>query len=147
MAKRMTTARKTTTTARRAPSRTAAAASGLGEEDAVVANADASTDTAPDAGATTLRKKELIERVVAASGMKKKDVKPVVEAMLSVLGEALSDGEALNLPPMGKVIINRRKDLPNGEVLITRIRRNKAPQGAAAAVANETSDEDETADD
>ena len=74
--------------------------------------------------APSLRKKELIDRVVAASGMKKKDVKPVVEATLAVLGQALSDEEPMNLQPLGKVIINRRKELANGEVLITRIRRS-----------------------
>ena len=70
-----------------------------------------------------LRKKELIDRVVTQSGMKKKDVKPVVEAMLAVLGEALSKQEKMNLQPFGRLIVNRRKELENGEVLITRIRR------------------------
>ena len=81
----------------------------------------------PDApGIPELRKKELIDRVVAASGMKKRDVKPVVEAMLSVLGDALSKGEALNLQPFGKAKVTRQKPLDNGEVITTRLRRNHA---------------------
>lgn len=53
-----------------------------------------------------LKKKELIERVVAAIGGKKKaGVKEVVEATLSALGEALQKGETLNLPPFGKARI------------------------------------------
>lgn len=53
-----------------------------------------------------LRKKELIERVVAAIGGKKKaGVKEIVEATLSTLGEALKNGETLNLPPFGKARI------------------------------------------
>ncbi|RSK38193.1 DNA-binding protein [Rhodovulum iodosum] len=71
-----------------------------------------------------MRKKELIDRVVAASGKKKKDVKPVVEAMLGVLGASLSAGETMNLQPFGKLTINRRKDAGNGEVLVTKIRRS-----------------------
>ncbi|ALG91935.1 hypothetical protein TQ29_10995 [Actibacterium sp. EMB200-NS6] len=71
-----------------------------------------------------MRKKELIDRVVEVSGMKKKDVKPIVEATLAVLGAALSNEETMNLPPMGKIVINRKKDLANGEVLMTRIRRS-----------------------
>ncbi|SMX42814.1 HU family DNA-binding protein [Actibacterium lipolyticum] len=86
-----------------------------------------------------LRKKELIERVVTASGMKKKDVKPVVEATLAVLGQALSDEEPMNLQPLGKVIINRKKELANGEVLITRIRRSsKAVDAAETPLADPT---------
>jgi len=77
-------------------------------------------DPAPD---VFLRKKELIDRVVTQSGLKKKDVKPVVEATLAVLGEALANEERMNLQPFGRLIVNRRKALENGEVLITRIRR------------------------
>ncbi len=79
---------------------------------------------APDA-AVILRKPELIERVMALSGMKKRDVKPVVEATLAALGDALSNDETLNLQPLGKVMVNRRKLSDNGEVMFTRIRRSK----------------------
>jgi len=44
-----------------------------------------------------LRKKALIDLVVARSGTKKKDAKPVVEAMLAVLGETIGAGRELNL--------------------------------------------------
>lgn len=70
-----------------------------------------------------MRKKELINAVVAKSGIKKKDAKPVIEAMLEVLGSALQDGRELNLQPMGKVKVNREKKLAVGKVLITRIRQ------------------------
>jgi nucleoid DNA-binding protein len=82
------------------------------------ARADAAPEDAP-----FLRKKDLVERIITQSGLKKKDVKPVLEATLAVLGEALSNGERMNLPPFGKLTVNRRRALENGEVLITRIRR------------------------
>jgi len=72
-----------------------------------------------------MRKKELVDAVVAKSGMKKKDVKPVVEAMLSVLGSALQDGRELNLQPLGKVKINREKKLPTGKMMIAKIRQSE----------------------
>jgi len=72
-----------------------------------------------------MRKKELIDAVVARSGIKKKDAKPVVEAMLDVLGDALSEGRELNLQPLGKVMVKKSKDLPAGKVMITRIRQSK----------------------
>ncbi|MEQ3626932.1 MAG: HU family DNA-binding protein [Celeribacter sp.] len=76
-----------------------------------------------------LKKPALIDRVVERSGGKKRDVKPVVEAMLEVLGQALDNGEELVLPPLGKVKLTRRKPLANGEVLTARIRRTGAAKG------------------
>ncbi len=77
----------------------------------------------------TLRKKELIDRVVLRSGIKKKDAKPTIEAMLSVLGEALSNGEELNLHPMGKMKVTRVIDKPNATVMVTKVRRRKLSAG------------------
>ena len=76
-------------------------------------------------GPTVLKKKELVERVVAASGVKKKDAKPVVEAMLAVLGESLASGRELNLAPLGKLRINRVEDKANGRVIVCKLRQPK----------------------
>ena len=77
----------------------------------------------------------MIDLVVARSGMKKKDAKPVVEAALAVLGEALSEGRELNLRPMGKLKISRREEKANGTVIICRVRQplgqSTAPDGTA----------------
>ncbi|WP_428541182.1 HU family DNA-binding protein [Profundibacter sp.] len=73
-----------------------------------------------------LRKKELIERVVVRSGVKKKDAKPAIEAMLAVLGEALAAGEDLNLQPLGKVMVKKTKELPNAKMMVCRIRQRNA---------------------
>ena len=70
-----------------------------------------------------MRKKELIDTVVIRSGIKKKDAKPVVDAMLAVLGEALGDNRELILPPMGRLKIRKEKKLPNGRVLVAKIRQ------------------------
>lgn len=86
---------------------------------------DSASDTGGNADDGELKKPELIRRVVNASGIKKKTVKPVVEAMLKELGDALTNGETMNLQPFGKVQINRTKDKDNGEVLIVKIRRNQ----------------------
>ena len=70
-----------------------------------------------------MRKKELIDLVVERSGIKKKDAKPVIEAMLSVLGEALSDSRELNLLPMGKIKVLNEKDLGNGKMMRVKVRQ------------------------
>jgi DNA-binding protein HU-alpha len=73
-----------------------------------------------------LRKKELFDLVVARSGMKKKDVKPVVEAMLAVLGDALAEQRELNLQPLGKMKVQRGKELPDGRALVLKLRQKTA---------------------
>lgn len=83
-----------------------------------------------------MRKKELIDAVVKRSGIKKKDAKPVVEAMLDVLGEALGEARELNLQPFGNVKVKRAKELANAKVMVTKIRqRKKAPAPATTAAA------------
>lgn len=82
----------------------------------------------PTAAATTvsaeLRKRELIEAVVQRSGVKKKDAKPVVEAMLQEIGENLAEGRDLVLPPLGKIKVAREKKTQNGRVIVVRVRQN-----------------------
>jgi nucleoid DNA-binding protein len=73
-----------------------------------------------------LKKKELIDRVVDRLGFKKKDVKPVVEAVLQELGDAVGEGRALNLEPFGKLNINRTDNRPNGRVTVCRLRQSVA---------------------
>ncbi|WP_299881964.1 HU family DNA-binding protein [uncultured Sulfitobacter sp.] len=73
-----------------------------------------------------LRKKELIDDVVARSGIKKKDAKPVVEATLAALGDALAEKRELVLPPLGKLKVRREKDMPNARVFTAKIRQSKA---------------------
>ncbi|SPJ22924.1 HU family DNA-binding protein [Palleronia abyssalis] len=79
-----------------------------------------------------VKKPELIDRVVAVSGMKKKDVKPVVEAMLTVLGQSLTEEEQLNLQPFGRVRVVKKKDLANGQALTLKLRRSGPSLGETA---------------
>lgn len=85
----------------------------------------ASTTTMAMEQNTDLKKKELIERIIAKNGMKRRDVKPVVETMLEVLGAAINDGETLNLQPLGKVMVKRTVDAPNAKVSVVKIRQRK----------------------
>ena len=82
------------------------------------------TEKTPVVSDPALKKKELIKIVTERSGIKKKDAKPVIEAMLAVLGQTLAEGREMNLQPLGKVRINRAKDVQGGKVLITKIRQS-----------------------
>lgn len=84
-------------------------------------------DLGRDAGdgpdANVMKKKELIDAVVARSGVKKRDAKPAIEAALAILGEALVEGRVLNLPPFGKAKVQNSKELHDATVLNVRMRR------------------------
>lgn len=72
-----------------------------------------------------MRKKQLIDRIMAeVPDARKKDAKPIIEATLAVLGQALTDGETLNLQPLGKMKVQKRKVLSNGQSLTLRLRRS-----------------------
>lgn len=119
-----------TKTTSRKPAAKPATSTGVAPATDVVKEAPGVTIVATDEpviAGPVLRKNVLIDRVVTQSGIKKKDAKPVIEAMLTVLGEAISQGEELNLPGFGKLKVNRAKELSNGKVMVCKIRQPKRP--------------------
>ena len=95
-----------------------------------------------DDGPVPLKKQELIAMVVERSDVAKKHAKPVVEAMLAVLGEALGEGRDLNLQPMGKIKRKRMKDTGKARVMVASIRQPNAPEAGAVSGADSDSDSD-----
>jgi hypothetical protein len=110
-----------------------------------IAAEPAAEGAAEKAVVTMYRKKDLIDAVAASSGVKKKTVKPVVEAVLADLGLALARGDALNLPPLGKLVVNRSKEGARADVMIVKLRRLKAGIGPATPDAD-GDDESDTND-
>ena len=85
--------------------------------------------------AVILKKKALIEKVSRALGGRTKGVRDVVEATLAVMGEALKNGEVLNLPPLGKARVARAaSDDTNGAMTI-RLRQGATAKGAKDGLA------------
>ncbi|MCE0504204.1 HU family DNA-binding protein [Roseivivax sp. GX 12232] len=82
----------------------------------------------PPAQQPGLKKRELVDKIVRRTGVKKKEVKPVIEAALEILGGALSEGRELNLKPFGKMKVQRVKEVPNGQVLVTKVRQPEEVQ-------------------
>lgn len=83
------------------------------------------TEESPEIDAFS--KRELITQATARSGMKRRDVKPVVEAVLAALGDAISEGRDMNLQPFGKLRISRQKELDKAHLTTMRLRRPKKP--------------------
>jgi nucleoid DNA-binding protein len=85
--------------------------------------------TAPEA---MVKKPELLDEIVTRTNLKKRDVKPAIEAALLILGDALNAGKELNLPPLGKVRVVKSKDLDGGaRVLTVKLRTPKNASVAA----------------
>ncbi|MEO0370140.1 MAG: HU family DNA-binding protein [Pseudomonadota bacterium] len=90
-------------------------------------------DAATPTSGLELKKRELLDEVVKRTDVKKKFAKPVVEAMIDVLGEALAAERTLNLQPLGRIMPKRTKDTGSNRVITARIRQSK---NAAKATAN-----------
>lgn len=73
--------------------------------------------------AQVVQKRDFVDRVVAATGAKKSEVCPIIEATLDQLGAALAAGETLAVPPFGRARINRSRDMRGSEVITLRLRR------------------------
>ncbi len=82
---------------------------------------DTSAKPGTDAG-EDMRKKELIDRVAAKSGLKRGVAKQALEASLAVLGEVLAEGRSISAPPLGKLKVVRQKDTPNGKMAVVRVK-------------------------
>lgn len=97
-------------------------------------------DTAAPAIDVTLRvqvrMKDFLERIVARSGLKRSEAKSAAEATLAVLGEAIANGEELNLPGLGKLKVNREKATDRGTVYVVRVIQNRANEGGNQALAD-----------
>ena len=76
-----------------------------------------------------MKKPALLDAVVARTNLKKRDVKPAVEAALAVIGDALANGEQVNLPPLGKLRVIKAKELGDGAQAITL--KLRTPKNAA----------------
>lgn len=83
----------------------------------------------------TLTKRALLERVAARSGLRKAQARPIVDAMLAELGEALSRGETLKLQPLGVMKVTRTKALNNADVMVCKLRRKKSEKGGGDPLA------------
>ena len=89
-----------------------------------VAETVAAEDNAAQAGSVKMR--DLLARVVEATGAKKKDAKGIVEATLVALGAALAKGEDLNLPGVGKVRVAKSLDRDGRALMTLKVRGNGA---------------------
>lgn len=85
-----------------------------------------------------LRMRDVLERVVDRSGMRKGEARTAIETTLAVVAEAIENGEDLDLPGLGKLKLQRERETPRGKAYVLKLIRN-----APAAAGNQPLAEDE----
>ncbi len=118
------------------PAETAVKAATKAATKAVTETAAATPANKAVAAAPVLRRKELVARIVASSGMKPNAVKTALDAVLEEIGKAVAAGEALNIPPLGKLTVNRSKVVGDRQVMICKLRRKIGEKSAPAPLDN-----------
>lgn len=89
------------------------------------------------AGEPVVKRKEMMSRVATRANLRPNQVREVYDAVLQELGDALMRGEKLRLPPLGMVKVNRIQTSPDADVVVCKIRRNKATDRPKEALAPE----------
>ncbi|MEL6570311.1 MAG: HU family DNA-binding protein [Pseudomonadota bacterium] len=87
------------------------------EADAVIKTvASAGSEAAKE---TVVKKGDLLDHIVAVTGVKRADAKSVSEALLAALSDHLQKGTHLQLPPLGKLRLVNTKDVGKGALALT----------------------------
>lgn len=73
-----------------------------------------------------LRMRDVLERVVDRSGMRKGEARTAIETTMAVIGEAIENGEDIDLPGFGKLKLQREKATARGKTFVLRLVRNSA---------------------
>lgn len=125
--KRRTKARTTKTTATRRASASAkpeeaTKAKPESSSPSVRAKTDEAAPNSPNTDITVVRRGAIIDDVVASTGMRRSDVKDMLEATLSSLAGHLSDNTVLQLPPLGKIRVARVRTTEAGKVVTCKVR-------------------------
>jgi DNA-binding protein HU-alpha len=68
-----------------------------------------------------IKKKDMVERVATASGVKKADVKAVLDATFVLIAERLAAGDELQVPPLGRLRMLREKDTGRARIATLRL--------------------------
>lgn len=85
---------------------------------------------------SAVKLKDLIDSVATATGGRKAEVKATVEATLSALRDALASGQALAVPPLGKLRVVKTK----GPALTLKLRVAEGGKAAGLALADDGQD-------
>ncbi len=73
-----------------------------------------------------LRRPDLIQAVADRVSLKRSEAKMVFDVVLDEIGKALDANEEVIVPPLGKFMVKKRIEKPNGEMLTLKLKRAQA---------------------
>jgi DNA-binding protein HU-alpha len=88
------------------------------------------------AAVETIKLRNLVDTVAAATGAKKPDAKVMIEAVLAALGTGLAAKSVFVVPPLGKLRVAKS----NGSVLTLKLRLADTSRAAGLALAEDDED-------
>lgn len=94
------------------------------------------SDVTPLKAKVQLKKKDFYERAAGKSGIKKPDAKAAIDATLATLAEALSAGQEVIIPPLGKIKMTREKATKQGRILMLRLQLDAGDKGGSEPLAD-----------
>lgn len=68
-----------------------------------------------------IKKKDFVEQVAAAAGVKKAEARAAVDAALAIIADRVLAGDELNLPPLGKLRLMKEKDTGKARIATLRL--------------------------
>lgn len=81
-------------------------------------------ETTAPAEDNRILKKHLIEKVARRSGLRKNEVRPVLDALLEEIGGNLEENAQMVLQPLGKIVVKQAKDAGGATIYTCKIRRS-----------------------
>lgn len=93
--------------------------------DAPVEAVSETSESVVDAGPTDLKKGEFADLVAERAGVKRSEAKALIEATMAVMSEQLAAGRSVKMPELGNMKVAKRKETPNGEMLVCRLKLPK----------------------
>lgn len=91
-------------------------------ETAAVASTETTEETSEGSDRDNLRKSEFVDRVVAETNMKKRDVRAIAQVMFQIMGEALSSGRTIAVDSDFKIRPVKQNAFDGGVVVTSKIR-------------------------
>ena len=101
------------------------------------AKPDPKPELAVTPDAPVMRTKDLVEAIAPNVSVKRKDLRPLMEAVFKAMGDALAEGKSLNIPPLGKILVKKERKGENADTIVLRLRRQHASVKAAESLAED----------
>ncbi|WP_341861611.1 HU family DNA-binding protein [Gymnodinialimonas sp. 57CJ19] len=89
-----------------------------------------------------LKRPDLIEAVAKRVSLKRSEVKMVFDVVLDEIGKAMDASDEVVVPPLGKLMVKKRMEKPNGDMLTVKLKRAAADPAAGDVAPLADVDED-----